>query len=513
MRSIFFRLLLSFSLTILLTGVISGLVMYSLSRRSVDSFRHDFHRQLQASIARSIVLMGQAAQVMRQHRGERAFNLYVEEIQASMRTRLYLRAGDTVVPVAPALPSELVRLADTAVAGDQPLIRDDGRELLVIQRLRAPDGASYAVIGLHRLGPPPGLDGPPPGRPDFFPDNGPGRPTQPLPEPPPHPPFFGRGQWLRLVVFLAVAGTICYLLARSFSAPLERLRRISRQIAGGDLSARVGASLGEAGNEIGDLARDFDHMAEQMEEMVNNQKRLLRDISHELRSPLARLNLALELARKRFQAEEEGNLDRIGRESERLNNLISQLLSLTRSEAFTIDANTPRVALAELVRDVAQDVDFETRHLGKGVVVGEVAEASVPGSPELLRQAIENIIRNGATSTRSGSRVEVCLFTRKNSSTTNAQAVIRVRDHGPGVPEDKLPHLIEPFFRVAEARDRNTGGTGLGLAIAHHAIRQHGGLLHFRNAPDQDGLIVDIRLPLDQASPPEQTAAQDATFS
>ena len=129
------------------------------------------------------------------------------------------------------------------------------------------------------------------------------------------------------------------------------------------------------------------------------------------------------------------------------------------------------------------------------MVVGDLEPATVLGARELLRQAIENIVRNGAYSTRPGSRGEISLIAAAGAS-GNPEAVIRVRDFGPGVPEDKLPNLTEPFFRVAEARDRNSGGAGLGLAIAHQAVEQHGGSLSFANAPNRDGLIVEIRLPL-----------------
>lgn len=487
MRSIFFRLLVSFSLTILLAGLISGLIMFSFSRRSVDSFRRDFQQQMQNSIARAMALMGQAAFVMRQHRGDQAFVDYVQEIQDATRTRLYLGVEGAILPKEPALDPDIARLA--ASAGKQPTIKDDGRQVVIIQRLETPEGQAYTVIGLHQLGPPPGMEKmlppPPRGDRDFRP-------------PPGQEGFFtpfGRVQELRFLVFLPVAGIICYLLARSFSAPLARLRTISRQIAAGDLSARVETSLGKPGNEIGDLARDFDHMAERMEGLVNGQKRLRLDISHELRSPLARLNLALELAKKRFHAEEDGNFARISRESERLNTLIGQLLALTRSEAKSVDANSPPVPLADLVLEIAEDVDFETRNQGKGVVVGNLEPATVLGSRELLRQAIENIVRNGAYYTRPGSRVEISLIAAAGAP-GNPEAVIRVRDFGPGVPEDKLPNLTESFFRVAEARDRNSGGAGLGLAIAHQAVQQHGGSLSFANAPNRDGLIVEIRLPL-----------------
>jgi two-component system sensor histidine kinase CpxA len=239
-------------------------------------------------------------------------------------------------------------------------------------------------------------------------------------------------------------------------------------------------------------------MAERMEGLVNGQKRLLLDISHELRSPLTRLNLALELAKKRF-AEGDDNLARIARESERLNVLIGQLLALTRSEALAIDADSSPVHLADLLLEIAEDVNFENQNRGKAISILELDAAVVAGSRELLRQAIENIVRNGAYYTRPESRVEISLSCRE-SEAGGRLAVIRIRDHGPGVPEDKLPHLTEPFYRVAEARDRNSGGTGLGLAIARQAVLQHGGTLLFTNAPDRDGLIVDILLPIKEES-------------
>ena len=483
MRSIFFRLLLSFFLTILISGPISALVMYSFSFRSVETIRHDFLRQLQTNIARSVVLMGQAAYVMQQHRGDQAFKEYIKEIQSSLRTQLFLCVNDKVMPHEADLDQRIRRLAATAGTNDHPAIEDNGKELTVAQRLVTPEGSSSVVVGLHQLPHPP--------RGGIFPSppDGPG-----LSFPPPF--FFRYGPEFHIFVLLLVAGVVCFILAKSFSAPLDRLRKVSWQIAGGDLAARVGTSLGKPGNEIGDLARDFDHMAERMEGLVNAQKRLLLDISHELRSPLTRLNLALDLARKHFQAEDDGNLGKIARESERLNNLIDQLLALTRSEGYTFENKTTPVSLDELVLEIAEDVNFEYRNKGKEVKIIALEAIFVTGSKELLRQAIENIVRNGVYYTRPDSLVEVSLVSREDGETGKHIAVIRVRDHGPGVPEGKLPHVLEPFYRVAEARDRNSGGSGLGLSIAHQAVRYHGGTLLLVNTPNHNGLIVEINLPL-----------------
>ena len=499
MRSILVRLLLSFFLTILLSALVSGLVMFSFSRRSVESFRHDFLRQLHASIARSVVLMGQAAYVMHQYRDAGVLAAYVEEVRTTMHTQLFLVVEGHFLPrdAHPAPDVDLAGLVAMAGKEGEPYLRDTGRELIVAQRLLAPEGVSYVVIGLHRFMPPPGP--------------GSGAPTPgPRPDgsPPDHGSFvsmFRNGPELQTLVLLVIAGIVCFLLARSFSVPLTRLREVSRRIADGDLTARVGSSVAGPANEIDGLARDFDHMAERMEGLVNSQKRLLLDISHELRSPLARLDLALELARKRFQTNNDGNLERIARESARLNHLISQLLTLAKLESCRGEGEADQVHLADLVLEIGDDAQFEAENVNKEIRIADLEDLVVTGSRELLRQAIDNIVRNGIRHTLPGSQVEIALFSCRKDHTARPTAVLRVRDHGPGVPAEMLPHLVEPFFRVAEARDRISGGTGLGLAIAHQAVLRHGGTLVLTNAPAGDGLIVEIRLALAPA-PPEGTA-------
>jgi two-component system sensor histidine kinase CpxA len=215
-----------------------------------------------------------------------------------------------------------------------------------------------------------------------------------------------------------------------------------------------------------------------------------------LRSPLTRLNLSLELARKHLQAENDVHLGRIAKESERLNDLIGQLLTLTRIEALKTVENAVLVQLDALLREIAEDIDFETSSIDRGVNIVHAEPLAIVGSRELLRQAIENIVRNAAYYTPPGSRVEMSLFAAALDESSPSLAVIRVRDFGPGVPEEKLAHLVEPFFRVADARERHSGGTGIGLAIAHQAVRLHHGSLILANAKDPQGLVVEIHLPL-----------------
>jgi signal transduction histidine kinase len=303
-----------------------------------------------------------------------------------------------------------------------------------------------------------------------------------------------RTRALRLIAVLLTAGVVCYWLARYLSAPIVKLGAAARRIASGDLTARVGAQRGRRRrDELADLSRDFDLMAERIESLMTAQRSLLGDISHELRSPLARLNVALGLARQRSGVDAGGALDRIEREAERLNALIGQLLTLARLESGAEKSEPTRVDLAALVRDVAVDADFEARHRQRSVRVVTCADCAVEGSPELLRSAIENVVRNGVRYTAEGREVEISLRVERLGGDTK-DAIISVRDYGAGVPEAALADLFRPFYRVADARDRQTGGVGLGLSITERAVRLHGGTAQASNAPG-GGLIIEIRLP------------------
>jgi two-component system sensor histidine kinase CpxA len=298
-------------------------------------------------------------------------------------------------------------------------------------------------------------------------------------------------QVLRLLVVCVIAAVTCYGLARHVARPLNTLRAATRELAAGNLAVRVAPSMGRRTDEFAELARDFDGMAERIGGLVTAERRLLRDISHELRSPLARLNVALGLARHQA-GEIQAPLDRIEREAERLNSLIGQLLMLARLESGATGPGQAPVDLRRLLAEVAEDADFEARSRNRAVSASDLAEAEVLGDAELLRSAVENIVRNAVRHTREGSAVDIGL--RAEPAGHGAQVSIRVRDHGPGVPAEALPFIFEPFYRVGEGRERGTGGVGLGLTIAHRTIRLHGGTLHASNAPD-GGLVVELRLP------------------
>ncbi len=271
----------------------------------------------------------------------------------------------------------------------------------------------------------------------------------------------------------------------------------------------MATKLAKRHDEIGQLGRDFNLMAERLESMVRAQHRLLGDISHELRSPLARLGVALGLARQRSGNEANGALDRIERESENLNEMISQLLILTRLESGTDGRKRTDVDLAALLREVADDADFEARSINRIVQVVMADKCSISGVEELLRSAVENVVRNAVRYTPEGTAVEVTL--RHRNGAGDNFAVITVRDRGKGVPEEALDKIFRPFYRTEDARDRQSGGgTGLGLAITERAVRLHGGTVKATNASD-GGLAVEMKLLL--TTRPDASASQRTTPS
>jgi two-component system, OmpR family, sensor histidine kinase CpxA len=310
-----------------------------------------------------------------------------------------------------------------------------------------------------------------------------------IPRPPFQPSFQTLG--LRLLVVLVIGGIFCYWLARYLTQPLLKLRTTTNELAEGNLGARVSTKLAKRRDEVGQLGRDFNSMAERLETMVKAQQRLLGDISHELRSPLARLGVALGLARQRSGPEANGALDRIERESDNLNEMISQLLTLTRLESGTDGRRRTDVDLAALVKEVADDADFEARGQNRSVQVVSSDNCSIKGVEELLRSAVENVVRNAVRFTPEGTAVEVAL--RKQNGGSDRYAVISVRDRGRGVPEEALEKIFRPFYRTEDARDRQSGGgTGLGLAITERAVRMHGGSIQAVNAAG-GGLSVEMK--------------------
>ena len=293
----------------------------------------------------------------------------------------------------------------------------------------------------------------------------------------------------QILAVILTAGLVCYGLARYLSSPIGKLRKATQKFAEGDLQTRVGPEVGNRHDELAYLARDFDEMAERIENLLDSQKRLSQDISHELRSPLARLNVALELAKQRSTgAATTPLLERIENESNRLNEMIGRLLMLSKLESGAQDFDKQNINLTKLVESVVSDADFEAQAKGKSVKILEKKNARVFGNENLLRSAVENVLRNAVRYTGEGTTVEVSISNGKG------RAEIDVRDFGEGVPEDELENLFRPFYRVGEARERKTGGIGLGLAIAERAVHAHRGTIKARNT--ENGLHIVIKLPV-----------------
>jgi signal transduction histidine kinase len=294
------------------------------------------------------------------------------------------------------------------------------------------------------------------------------------------------GSWFLMpehVFMLVAAILLCYWLAYHLTRPVRQLQKAVERFGRGDLSSRVNSSRRD---ELGQLARTFDRMAGRIETLLAAERRLLLDISHELRSPLARLGVAVELARSGDDLN--AALNRIQKESDRLNALVGQLLQVTRAEGDPSSLRRDSVRLDQLVQQLVEESGIEASAHGCRLEYGKHIPITVEGDPEMLRRAVENVIRNAIRYSPRDSSIEVSLDRR------NGTAVVDVRDHGPGVPDEALPRLFDPFYRVDTDRNRTSGGIGLGLSIARRAIELHRGSIRARNAGP--GLEVELELPV-----------------
>jgi signal transduction histidine kinase len=285
-----------------------------------------------------------------------------------------------------------------------------------------------------------------------------------------------------LLVLLAVA-LLCWVLAVHITTPLRLLARTVDRFGRGDLPAPLNSRRRD---EIGDLSRAFDQMVERIQTLLVAERRLLQDVSHELRSPLARLTYAAELART---AEDRDDcVDRMQEEIDRLADLVGSLLQVTRAEGDPASHPVERLLFDQVLEDLIEGCRMEAEVRGCGVLLKTNGPVPVCGDRELLRRAVENMLINAIRYAPAGTFVEVDLRSE------SGYAVVSVRDYGPGVPEPLLPKIFSPFFRADSSRDNATGGLGLGLAIAHRAVSLHHGALGAQNM--SPGLKVWIKLPV-----------------
>ncbi len=282
-------------------------------------------------------------------------------------------------------------------------------------------------------------------------------------------------------LLLAVVAVWFWFLAMHFAWPLRRLAAAVRRFGDGDLTARVEMHRRD---EIGEVGRSFDNMAARIQTLLTAERQLLQDISHELRSPLARLSLAAELVGT--AGDREAAVSRLRRETDRLSDLVSSLLQMTTAEGDPEAFSVGDVSLGDILREVAWGCQLEAEQRGCHIEVDAPEDVRTVGDSELLHRAIENIVRNAIRYSPAGALIET------NIVVAEERTVLTVRDHGPGVPEDLLSKIFSPFFRVDEARDASSGGIGLGLAIAQRAIRLHHGEICAANA--SPGLRISIVL-------------------
>lgn len=285
----------------------------------------------------------------------------------------------------------------------------------------------------------------------------------------------------------ALAGALlCLVLARHIAKPIRGLQKVAGQIADGDLSVRASPAMRSRKDELADLARDFDKMADRIQALLRKQQELLGDISHELRSPLTRLNVSLELVRRG----ESDALGRMQKDLDRLDTLIGQILTLTRLQTKDETRQSP-VDLRAIVESVAEDARFEGAEDRKAVLLSRADDCWVHGDPALLRSCVENVVRNAIRYTKPATEVAISLELVRNGRDA---ARILVADQGKGVPPEAVEHIFEPFYRVTEGQQHQTGGTGLGLSIAQRIAIVHGGGIRARNR-NEGGLEIEIRLP------------------
>jgi two-component system sensor histidine kinase CpxA len=471
MRSLFLKIFLSYWIAQALFLVLAILVTLAIHPSGEIA-------SVQAQQAR---FLNEAVQAY-QKGGEEGARTYLRSVRDAQHIRLFLFDENTRDVTGRIPPEWILRVARGQTATADSFRGRLGPARYLRQSMAASDGHSYTLV---------------------------------IEFPPQEHRFFGPHGVPHLGILIAIvsSGLVCYILARYLTSPIVLLRAATQKLASGDLTARAGLPGSRRHDEMAELMRDFDRMAERLENLVNAQSRLLTDISHELRSPLARLNVALELARQRSGPDARSALDRIDREANRLNELIQKLLTIARLEAGDESIEKVAVHLEEIIREIARDAAFEAQARHCQVEVTVVDGCVVIGSPSLLHSAIENVVRNAIRYTQEGTTVQVRLeqgVAIEGDSLQGPEAVVRVTDSGPGVPEDALDKLFRPFYRIDDARGRQTGGVGLGLSITDRAVRLHGGTIKVWNRP-QGGLMVEIRLPLSSAEVSDSADPQTIT--
>lgn len=300
------------------------------------------------------------------------------------------------------------------------------------------------------------------------------------------------GLTIRLTIAIVISGLICYLLSIYLTQPLRSLGIAAKSIATGKLSTRVGRIKGHHRDEIAELSKEFDRMAEQLEALIHSRERLLQDISHELRSPLARLRIALELGRDKVRGLADVEFSRMEMECLRLNRLIGEILEFERLDKSAEDLDRKDINLTQLLQRICEDANYEFSRDKPGIVMSPAPACHLMLDERLIHRAVENIVRNALRYSPDNEPVLLSI----TCDNPDKFACVTISDRGPGVPQEQLEKIFNPFYRVDPSREKKTGGYGLGLSIAEKAIQRHGGRIVAANR-DGGGLMVCIYLPID----------------
>ena len=457
MGRLFWKFFLAFWLTLLLAGAAVGSLVWLHQQQRVERAEPTL-----AAGPRAALALQSAAATLR-HGGVPALRALLDETGAPWSPAIvYAVDRDGRELLGRSVPAEALEHARRLL---------DGPVTPRATRVVRFDEASGLLLFV-----PPGLDAP--ARPGPRPGRRAGAP-EPLPA--------------HMIAAIGLLASLAFsaLLAWSLTKPIRHLRRAAAALAEGRLDTRVAPLMGRRADELADLGHDFDQMARRLQQLIASQRRLLHDVSHELRSPLARLQAAIGLARQNPERTE-AMLERIERDAVRLDGLVGELLALARLEAGSTLPPLETVDLIDLVAAIVDDARFEARASGRDVTFSGDATAMATVRAELIHRAFENVIRNAVKYTGEGTVVEVGARLREESGNQPGAFVLAVADRGPGVPTEELEAIFEPFQRARSGAP--AGGFGLGLAIARRAIEAHGGHIGARNR-EGGGLVVEIELP------------------
>ncbi|WED44136.1 two-component system sensor histidine kinase CpxA [Legionella cardiaca] len=457
MRSLYWKIFLSFWLATILIIITTAWVTSEIAQKSSIPARE---RVFMDSYANAAVATFESGQHL-------ALKKWLNQIGTSRKMTLYLLSSTGEI-IGNQIPPEVVKQISNNLVNEE---LDDGLlkfgDIIVSHEILSTSGHAYRLVAVSE------------------------KPLAHFVEIP------WAGLTIRLAIAIIISGLICYLLSVYLTQPLRSLRMAAKSIATGQLSTRVGRVKGHYRDEIAELSGEFDRMAEQLEAIINSKERLLQDISHELRSPLARLQIAIELGRKKAGELAETEFARMEVECLRLNTLIGEILEFARLDKSFTQLHRTTVNLPDLLTQIINDANFELRSNQPGVFLQEKQNCDLFLDERLIHRAIENIIRNALRYSAPNPKVHISLhFDDKHS-----QIYIDIADNGPGVPEEQLEKIFNPFYRVDTSREKKTGGYGLGLSIAQQAVKLHHGFIHAMNR-QEGGLLVRISLPLSLNQPP-----------